>query len=356
MSSLRQAAEDALAAAGRLAYSATASLPLSTPESVRELPVRLRWALHRDGRLKETMMPDSLGELTALDATQMVAFSQVVLSEWAAHGSVPPGVAGLAAALCGVFLKPGGVPFTAVCLSPYLVIRRGEYHRLLTSVVVHRNWSHLTGNLGALVGEGCWLERHDGTLPFLLETAAAAVTSGALTVGVSYLLAKYDPSHRDTYHYAGGIGFSCVAVALTTIGGFRRGGRTRILGILDVPSEISCWCQILSSQLLAPGSSFLGHMCGLASGLAITAAPCLAAAILPGRQRGGARRPRGQQAGQRGQSAGSRRLLRIGPLQMRPWLVHLLCAAGVVGVELLLVAAKGSRTPAGRHQRTPRWV
>jgi len=122
-----------------------------------------------------------------------------------------------------------------------------------------------------------------------------------------------------------------------------------VLGLFEIPSEITCWWHMLNSQILAPGSSFLGHACGLASGLIITAVPALARScnILPGR-----RKREGDREGQSGRRR--RRLLKIGSLEISPWLLHLLCAAGVAGVQLLLTSS--SYAERGAAKQRGRWV
>lgn len=66
-------------------------------------------------------------------------------------------------------------------------------------------------------------------------------------------------SQRHAYYYSGSIGFSGVATALCAIAGFKRAGRVTVLGLFEIPSELLCWWQIFSSQLLTPRSSFLGE-------------------------------------------------------------------------------------------------
>jgi truncated hemoglobin YjbI len=66
----------------------------------------------------------------------------------------------------------------------------------------------------------------------------------------------------------------------------------------------------------------------------------------------GRRKREGDREGQSGRRR--RRLLKIGSLEISPWLLHLLCAAGVAGVQLLLTSS--SYAERGAAKQRGRWV
>jgi hypothetical protein len=71
------------------------------------------------------------------------------------------------------------------------------------------------------------------------------------------------------------VGFSGVIFGLIVVDnhlaeGLGRQGRRSVLGLFEVRAALYPWALLLLWQLLVPGASFLGHLCGLlVSGLAM---------------------------------------------------------------------------------------
>jgi len=148
-------------------------------------------------------------------------------------------------------------------LLPLSVIYYKEYYRLITSSFLHGSDLHLYYNMISLLMKGIFLEKRMGSLRFGLVCSLFVVTSNVLYVFISYILDRY-------FHYSGPmysqtVGFSSVLFALNVIANANTEGLSSVMGII-VPTKFVYWVELLVSSLF-PNVSFLGHLCGIFSGL-----------------------------------------------------------------------------------------
>jgi len=91
--------------------------------------------------------------------------------------------------------------------------------------------------------------------------------SNAFMVAVYFILARYfnDPSGLKTCT----VGFSAVIFALKVVLSYRTPNHPQRVSFLPftVPSKYVYWVELLLIQLITPRASFVGHLCGILSGL-----------------------------------------------------------------------------------------
>lgn len=68
-------------------------------------------------------------------------------------------------------------------LSWHRVMNEGEYYRILTSMFMHANWSHLFGNMLVLFFLGTNLERTVGKIKYILIYFGAGILAGLASIG-----------------------------------------------------------------------------------------------------------------------------------------------------------------------------
>ena len=69
-------------------------------------------------------------------------------------------------------------PIGELAINPIIVIIRGEYYRMVTSVFVHGGLMHIAMNMSTLLAIGTSLERTYGSMKMLFLTLWAIVLSG----------------------------------------------------------------------------------------------------------------------------------------------------------------------------------
>lgn len=179
-----------------------------------------------------------------------------------------PVTVALVAVNLGSFLKPGGVLLRDVCLSPYCVVERGEWHRLIIPAFVHLDLTHLLCNLSACLPDCVHLEESSGSVVFAAELAGLTVGSHLYYVLWAWEQKKILNSKQD-YYSVGALGFSSVAFAMNVVAGERSSNRSFLVGGFYIPSRYVWALQLALNQLCAPESSFPGHICGVIAGLTV---------------------------------------------------------------------------------------
>jgi membrane associated rhomboid family serine protease len=119
---------------------------------------------------------------------------------------------------------------------------------LFTHLLVHRDWSHLGGNLVTLLAFGWWFERRRGPLELLLLVTAAGALSG-------YVEALADPTYPGAIVGASG----GLAALLGAFGRFERWAFVVVLPVLA----------LFSWEALDPAGTNAdwAHLTGFAVGL-----------------------------------------------------------------------------------------
>ncbi|CAM6093546.1 unnamed protein product [Calypogeia fissa] len=182
----------------------------------------------------------------------------------------PPVTASLILANTVVYLRPGVLDtilptVEQVCLSPYRVIRDLDAKRLFLSAFYHMDDAHLVYNMVSLLWKGVQLESNMGSARFAGMVTVLLGMSHGLVVISAKLLAMYGGTPGPMYSECA-VGFSAVLFAMKMVLNWDSPDYTNVYGVL-VPSKYAAWAELLLIQLFVPGTSFLGHLCGILAGL-----------------------------------------------------------------------------------------
>ncbi|KAL3685897.1 hypothetical protein R1sor_003919 [Riccia sorocarpa] len=182
----------------------------------------------------------------------------------------PPVTASLILANTVVHLRPGGLDLVLptvheVCLNPYRVLRDWDAKRLLLSAFFHVDDAHLVYNMISLLWKGVQLEGSMGSAKFAGMVAVLLGLSHGLVVATAKTLDVFADYPVPMYSECA-VGFSAVLFALKMVLNWNSPDYTNVYGIL-VPSRYAAWAELVFIQMFVPGTSFLGHLCGVVAGL-----------------------------------------------------------------------------------------
>ncbi|GAB4816364.1 hypothetical protein N2152v2_003410 [Parachlorella kessleri] len=170
------------------------------------------------------------------------------------------------------YLQPAGLGLDFIpsirqgCLNPSLVLKSWQWWRLLWSPVLHADELHLFYNMSSLLWKGGQLEPRLGSLPFLRLCAELALVSNTLYVALAAALAAHWPLLGRAVMNQCAVGFSGVLFGLKVVLNHNSPGWSEIYGV-RLPTKYVCWAELVLAQLLVPGSSFWGHLCGILAGI-----------------------------------------------------------------------------------------
>lgn len=199
-----------------------------------------------------------------------------------AHGDrKPPVTAVLIVANILFFLRPGRLDrllptISQVCLNPHLVLKDLDARRLFLSAFYHVDETHLVYNMLSLLWKGVQLEVNMGSLEFAKMVAVLLALSHGLVVVVAKGLASLD--YPDALYSHCAIGFSAVLFALKVVLNWNSPTYTDVYGVL-VPARHAAWAELILVQMFVPGTSFIGHLCGILAGLLYVHSPSILPAI-----------------------------------------------------------------------------
>lgn len=145
-----------------------------------------------------------------------------------------------------------------------LCLQGKDLRRLFLSAFYHVDDVHLVFNMTSLMWKGVQLEGRYGSKQFAMMVGVLLGLSHGLVVVSAKLLSKVANVHGPMYECA--VGFSAVLFALKVVLNYNSPNYTNVYGIV-VPSRYAAWLEVILAQLLVPGSSFLGHLCGILAGL-----------------------------------------------------------------------------------------
>lgn len=146
-----------------------------------------------------------------------------------------------------------------------------DLKRLMLSAFYHVDETHLMYNMMSLMWKGVQLEDTMGSQRFAKMVAVLLGLSHGLVVASSSLLAKY--ADAPAYYYSEcSVGFSGVLFALKVVLNYNSPSHSNVYGIL-VPSRYAAWVELVVIQMFVPGTSFLGHLCGILAGVIYMNAP-----------------------------------------------------------------------------------
>ncbi|DBB00275.1 hypothetical protein WJX77_004330 [Trebouxia sp. C0004] len=154
-----------------------------------------------------------------------------------------------------------------VCLAAQSVTQKLQVYRLVTSAFVHGGLLHVAFNMMAFVPIGTSLERMQGTLALAHLIGLLVFMGGGAYIGFA-TAASYIPwSITTKISHQCAIGFSGVIFGLIVVDNGMTGAAQRsIFGFFYVPAQLYPWTLLVLWQVLMPGVSFLGHLCGVLVG------------------------------------------------------------------------------------------
>eukprot|EP00906_Rhabdomonas_costata_P011664 RCo016615 len=156
------------------------------------------------------------------------------------------------------------------CLSPYLVVDEYQVYRILSSPFLHGSVLHILFNMLMLVSIAPMLERACGTAALLMLTLFFIFTAGILDIVICGLfqLTKVSFLMKLFSFTACALGFSGVLFSYLTleVHVYNTVSSRTLFGLCTVPAAVYPWVMLLLLQLLWPGASFSGHLCGILAG------------------------------------------------------------------------------------------
>jgi membrane associated rhomboid family serine protease len=162
--------------------------------------------------------------------------------------------------------KPG--PCRAARLL-FTQITLGQFYRIISTAFFHLSLMHIAFNSMTLHNAGSAIEARSGTLSFALCTLALVPACGIMNVAVSVL---FNTLGYDQYMKECAAGFSGVLFAYVTMQALHRDSSAySIYGFFTVPAKWYPLCMLVITQILLPGSSFVGHLGGILAGALFSA-------------------------------------------------------------------------------------
>ncbi|XP_067851207.1 rhomboid-related protein 4 isoform X2 [Heptranchias perlo] len=169
-----------------------------------------------------------------------------------------------------LFLSPMK-PLLGVCISVHETWNRQDWKRLFYSPFHHADDSHLYFNMVSLLYKGIQLEQRLGNRWFAYMLSVFSVMTGVVYLVLEMLLTELMNDH--SYKVQCAVGFSGVLFALKVVNNYYNpGGISYVLGF-PVWKQYACWAELVAIHLIAPGSSFVGHLSGILVGLLYTKGP-----------------------------------------------------------------------------------
>lgn len=136
-------------------------------------------------------------------------------------------------------------------------------------------------NMLSLLWKGVQLESGMGTIAFAKMVAVLLGLSHGLVVVVAKGLDMF-ADYPDALYSHCAVGFSAVLFALKVVLNSNSPSYTNVYGVL-VPARYAAWAELILVQMFVPGTSFIGHLCGILAGLLYLHGPhwFTASGILP---------------------------------------------------------------------------
>ena len=155
-------------------------------------------------------------------------------------------------------LSPSGA-----CFSPARAAARGWFHpetlgRALAAPLHHADDAHLYYNTASFLVKGASLEARLGSAGYAAALAALFVMTHVFYVALCLAVGSREC----------GVGFSGVIFALKALDNADAPGMTNVGG-MRLPTVFAAWAELILIAVVAPRSSFLGHLAGIFAGTAM---------------------------------------------------------------------------------------
>ncbi len=151
-----------------------------------------------------------------------------------------------------------------ICFRPSALVERGHYHRVLLAPFVHLDDGHLYYNMVSLLWKGIQLEGRLGLPAFAVLVVWSVLGCALAHVGLAVVLLQ--SGYPSSYHTCSA-GFSGVLFSLKYVLNYGAPENSVIMGF-SVPTKYAAWAELVVISLITPNVSFLGHLAGIAAGMA----------------------------------------------------------------------------------------
>jgi membrane associated rhomboid family serine protease len=155
-------------------------------------------------------------------------------------------------------------------LIPNSVVNDYQFSRIITGAFLHAGELHLYFNMIALSLRGKQIEEVFGPEKYLAYIAELAVLSNLMYVFISYLCSC--ANIMPWLFYQPVVGFSGVIFGLKTMHGHLLAPERQVFLGTVVETKYIVLIELALASLLNPNASFLGHLCGIVSGYALSTA------------------------------------------------------------------------------------
>ncbi len=196
-----------------------------------------------------------------------------------------------------VFLHTAGHSVLPYCISAAKVLGRSSgssFHVLLASTFVHADHAHLYYNALSFLHKGAQLERQAGAGGLLLLLLQCCALTPVLYVALQAAGSAAAPQLFSRSACA--VGFSGVIFALKVVCQHRFPAPGAVLGV-PLPPQLLAWGELVLISLLSPHTSFVGHLAGILTGLALVHGGALLEGAAGAARGGGGRRVVGGRLG-----------------------------------------------------------
>eukprot|EP00730_Choanoeca_flexa_P015668 TRINITY_DN7246_c0_g1_i1.p1 TRINITY_DN7246_c0_g1~~TRINITY_DN7246_c0_g1_i1.p1 ORF type:complete len:302 (+),score=38.76 TRINITY_DN7246_c0_g1_i1:122-1027(+) len=175
----------------------------------------------------------------------------------------------------GVFLDvfaPWGFYLPSIqnaCLMPAAIVEGHAYERLIWPIILHASDFHLYYNMVSWLHKGRTLEPRLGTERLAGLVVFFGIASNVLYVAIAWALHTF--AGYSSSYVSCAVGFSAVLFSIKVVlqDSEPEGSVVPVMGMM-VPTRWAYWAELGLIQLIAPQSSFLGHLCGILVGLLYT--------------------------------------------------------------------------------------
>lgn len=148
------------------------------------------------------------------------------------------------------------------------------WNRLIFPAFIHGDDMHLYYNMISYIYKGILLEPEMGFAKYAMLQVFAVLVPHFLVIGISFILDTYTTLPNSYSNCT--VGFSAAIFAMKYLvnqkgihgdaGAMTTSTNTTIRGI-HFPTRHVAWLELVLIYILVPNSSFVGHMCGILSGM-----------------------------------------------------------------------------------------
>lgn len=158
------------------------------------------------------------------------------------------------------------------CISYAHVMYGQDWNRIILSPFYHLDDIHLYYNMTSFLWKGMILERRLGSFGMLYLLSVFSILTGIVLLCIDYCLAML--LNDFSYLHTCAAGFSGVIFALKVVTTYNlpMSSMTNVY-LFNVPSRFACWVELVLIQVVAPATSFTGHLAGIIVGLLYVTGP-----------------------------------------------------------------------------------